>query len=325
MVMDKDIVCYWATMKNDKLGWCLVEKMDGQKRPPNIPRYTDKDAMEYAERYLDKPLLSDTAKVKFGDIWERTQAYALVALEEGHLDRWSWGRIVCTGDSVHKVCQGSFATLMVLMVLSQVTPESGQGANQAIESAAALANHIHAMIQSCGEKAPNLPAIRTCLESFENKRKVRTKIIVADTNLHVRLFTQANTVLKLLSIYLGPLLGDSATGKQSARLIGAERVNYLPVPARSLKGTMPFNQTMGVGGTGSISRRTIIALPLLIVGFASNWWASTKLSSGNTTSNILQHTYGERVTSFLADLAPIYLIWLLEGNRRGNYLKPLQL
>jgi hypothetical protein len=110
LVMDEGIVCYWATMKNDKLGWCLVEKMDGQKRPPNIPRYTDKDAKEYAEKYLDKPLLSDTATIKFGDLWKRRQAYTLVSLEEGHLDRWSWGRIVCTGDSVHKVWQGSFTT-----------------------------------------------------------------------------------------------------------------------------------------------------------------------------------------------------------------------
>jgi hypothetical protein len=213
---------------------------------------------------------------------------------------------------------------MVLIAWLQVTPESGQGANQAIESAAALANHINAMLQFCREKTPNLPAIRTCLELFETRRKARTKIIVSQTNLHVRLFTQANVVLKLLSIYLAPLLGDAAAVKQSARLIGAERVNYLPVPARSLKGTMPFNQTMGVGGTENISRRAMIALPLLVLGFASNWWAIKRLPSDPASSNILQYTYGERETFFLTDLAPIYLIWLLEGNRRGNYLKPLQ-
>jgi hypothetical protein len=209
--------------------------------------------------------------------------------------------------------------------LPQVTPESGQGANQAIESAAALANHIHAMSQSCGEKTPNLSAIRTCLESFETKRKVRTKIIVAETNLHIRLFTQANRILKHVSIYIGPLLGDAAAGKPSARLIGAERVDYLPVPPRSLKGTMPFNQTMGVGGTGNISRRAKIALPLLVLGFASNWWDIKKLAPDTASSGIPPHTYGGKVTIFLADLIPMYLIWLLEGNRRGNYLKPLQL
>jgi hypothetical protein len=103
ILSSKDLVCYWVCGKGGRIFWCLVEKMDQEFQPPDVPKYGDKEAQEYAIEHLDKQLVSGTADVKFRDFWERRQSWALVALEEGHLDHWSWGRIVCIGDSVHKV------------------------------------------------------------------------------------------------------------------------------------------------------------------------------------------------------------------------------
>jgi hypothetical protein len=103
IISNKDQVCYWACSKAGRINWCLVEKLDRQYQAPHVPKYTNEDVHEYAMRSLNKQLVSDTADVKFGDFWDRRQRWALVALEEGHLDHWSWGRIVCIGDSVHKV------------------------------------------------------------------------------------------------------------------------------------------------------------------------------------------------------------------------------
>ena len=113
IVSTKDLVCYWICGKGGRINWCLVQKM-AERRPPNVPKYSEQEAQEYARKHLDKPLVTDTADVKFGDLWQRRQSYALVALEEGHLDQWSWGRIVCSGDSVHKVRIWPFTSFSLL-------------------------------------------------------------------------------------------------------------------------------------------------------------------------------------------------------------------
>ena len=53
IVSTKDLVCYWVCGKGGRINWCLVEKME-QKRPPDVPKYSDQEAQEYARKYLDK-------------------------------------------------------------------------------------------------------------------------------------------------------------------------------------------------------------------------------------------------------------------------------
>jgi hypothetical protein len=91
-------------MKDGCVMWALVEKLDKEYHLPNIPRYTEEDAHVFAESKLDKILVSDTAQVKFGDLWKKVRVSALVSVEEGDLKVWTSGKIVCLGDSVHKVC-----------------------------------------------------------------------------------------------------------------------------------------------------------------------------------------------------------------------------
>ena len=84
--------------------WVLLERLDKIYHYPDIPKYSQEDEKEFARSQLDKVLLSDAAQTKFGDLWERTTFSALLAVEEGFLEQWSLGRVVCIGDSVHKVC-----------------------------------------------------------------------------------------------------------------------------------------------------------------------------------------------------------------------------
>jgi hypothetical protein len=100
----RDEVCYWMVMKDGCVMWAFVEKLDKEYHLPNIPRYTDEDMRIFAESKLEKILVSDRARVKFGDLWKRVQVSALVTVEEGDLKVWTSGRIICLGDSVHKVC-----------------------------------------------------------------------------------------------------------------------------------------------------------------------------------------------------------------------------
>jgi len=50
-----------------------------------------------------------------------------------------------------------------------------------------------------------------------------------------------------------------------SRYIGAERVEFLPIPAMSTKGTMLFNPEQGITKTESRGRRALSALPLLVL------------------------------------------------------------
>lgn len=63
--------------------------------------------------------VSDTVTV--GELMEKTSSVGFFPLEEASHEVWTYGRVVCVGDAIHKM-----------------TPNMGQGGNQAIESAAVL-------------------------------------------------------------------------------------------------------------------------------------------------------------------------------------------
>ena len=247
--------------------------------------------------------------------------------------------------------------LTILSATPQFTPESGQGANQAIETAAALANHLEKLLRNCTEE-PDITAVRGCLASFESKRQARSKLVVEATNLHVRIFTYRNALLKFMSRYVQPIMGDNAANMSDYRRIGAERVGFLPIPPRSVSGIMMFNPTQGIGLYEGFSKRALLAFPLLMVGFLGSWWTKQNLLGVNPefvgssrshdfsknssamffeqipateelsdvwNTDAFKSIYQLELRVFVADVAPLYLIWLMEANRRANYLKPFQL
>jgi hypothetical protein len=55
----------------------------------------------------------------------------------------------------------------------------------------------------------------------------------------------------------------------SDMITGAVRLDYLPVPERSLHGTMPFNPSQGLGKQESKLLRALKALPFLAISAAA--------------------------------------------------------
>lgn len=86
--------------KGDSVGWGAMRKLDQKYTYPHIPRYTQDDAVATAKALANQVILND---VKFGDIWDRRYASSMTTLEEGMLQSWYHGRIVCIGDSSNKV------------------------------------------------------------------------------------------------------------------------------------------------------------------------------------------------------------------------------
>jgi FAD dependent monooxygenase len=99
-VLGHDLSFLYSNDKSGRVFWFVFEKLDKEHRIPNIPKFSDDDAVALADRSSSVQM---NDKVKFADIWKNRLAYKLVPLEEGLFRHWTWGRIVCMGDSIHKV------------------------------------------------------------------------------------------------------------------------------------------------------------------------------------------------------------------------------
>lgn len=147
------------------------------------------------------------------------------------------------------------------------------------------------------------------------KRADRTKAILTTANKQTRIDSFRGPIEKFVVLKIVPHFPhDFVVNIQSQNMIGAERLEYLPVPKRSLNNGMPYNQSQGVGQHESVLRRALIALPLLA---CSRFYQP--LASRNGFPD------GTSTTEFLLTLAPIYLIWLIESHRRANELTTIRL
>jgi hypothetical protein len=169
-------------------------------------------------------------------------------------------------------------------------------------------------------------------------------------------FTYSNTLFYFLRNYVQPIFRDIGANISNHRHIGAEQVEFLPIPSRSVSGIMSFNPTQGTGLFESLANRALLALPLLVIGFWGSGLAKENLMNAITqpaavngelglTNRSSAPISGQISTAdswsdplsasklvdqyqlgwFWVTIAPVYLIWLMEANRRANYLKPIQL
>jgi hypothetical protein len=111
-----------------------------------------------------------------------------------------------------------------------------------------------------------------------------------------------------------PKMGEILVDLASDSWIGSVRINYLPVPQRSLAGMMPFNPEQGYGKNESLVRRAMFGLPLLAIAIGGLVLKSQNVSNPGAISG-----------STWIDFGVIYGLLLLESARRTNFLMPMQL
>ncbi|GKZ39505.1 hypothetical protein AbraIFM66950_000452, partial [Aspergillus brasiliensis] len=139
--------------KNKRAFWFVVKKLDRKYTYPDRPRFDDDYMARICEKLSNRHLTKD---LTFGQVWSTRVVASVTALEENVFRTWFHGRIVCVGDSVHKM-----------------TPNIGQGANLAIEDAAVLANLLHAAVLRA--KRQRLPdsEVQTLLQEYYYTRYSR--------------------------------------------------------------------------------------------------------------------------------------------------------
>jgi len=86
--------------KNDRVCFFASEKLDKTYSLADAPRYTD-NAKE-AQAFVARNGHMTWKNLTLADVWDKTFSFRLVPLEEGVFKTWTWGRIACVGDSVHK-------------------------------------------------------------------------------------------------------------------------------------------------------------------------------------------------------------------------------
>lgn len=86
---------------NGRLSWFIIVRLDKKYQYGSAPRFSVNDAAAWGERLTDKTIWKD---IKFEQVWQSRQTVDMTALEETIFRNWSCGRIVCIGDSMHKVC-----------------------------------------------------------------------------------------------------------------------------------------------------------------------------------------------------------------------------
>lgn len=235
-----------------------------------------------------------------------------------------------------------------------MTPNLGAGGNAAIESAAALANHIAKLPLN-----PSQATIRKTLDDFYIKRNSRVNLVCDVANKLTRIEALDTFGDKIMALYVVPKLGDALWDLTCETIMGAESIESLPLPARSQESTMAWDPETGIGKKESGLVRALWALPLLGITYACQktmWETISKLTplAANTGSlnlgngvittmvsrffgiPILDNVLSKLVSlftpaitgldpigrlqgiAFLGDMVPIQTIWLIESIRRGN-------
>ncbi|KAI9368584.1 hypothetical protein BJX61DRAFT_546404 [Aspergillus egyptiacus] len=118
--------------------------------------------------------------------------------------------------------------------MHKMAPNSGQGANCAIEDVAELLSLLRSSRQTHGDDfRASLHDIDMRLEQYNRMRVRRTQKIDKDARTLARLLTRDNLLLKLVGRYYLPHSGNSLVDQFSAHLVDSVLVDWLPQPKRS--------------------------------------------------------------------------------------------
>ncbi|KAE8355657.1 flavo protein monooxygenase [Aspergillus coremiiformis] len=199
--------------KDGGVFWFLILKLEKRYQYPKIPRYSQEDAIKACQKHTH---LSVTDRLTFNDIWNQRKTFSMTALEEGTLQTWCAGRIVCIGDSVHKM-----------------NPEIGQGANMAIEDAAALTNVLQGLLARLGGEKPSTADLAVAMRTFNRHRLPRTTRLCVYGTLLSRLTNRDGIFNALLGRYIVPYSLGLSSYLTKHIITHADWLEYIDVPVRA--------------------------------------------------------------------------------------------
>jgi FAD dependent monooxygenase len=229
--------------KNGRVYWFVIQKLDKKYTYPNCPRYTKNDTSVAAEELRNINFYRD---ITFGQVWENRETASMTVLEENTFETWYHGRLVLLGDSVHKM-----------------TPNIGQGANMAIEDAAALTNLLRNLEKLPSTLSSGTAQIETMLRQYRSLRYERVESIYRDSRFLVRFQARDGLLNILLSRYYAPYAGDLPADMASKTIADGVMCDFLPPPTRSGDGWKRYRRNSRLRGWRFQAMLYIIMLAIL--------------------------------------------------------------
>ncbi|KAH6854733.1 hypothetical protein B0I37DRAFT_320993 [Chaetomium sp. MPI-CAGE-AT-0009] len=205
--------------------WLVTNLKD--KDAPDSQRYSEEDILALVDKYKDHSVASG-ATVTFGDLW-RTRNLSpgpnMYDYHEGVVERWHDGRVAIVGDAAHKM-----------------TPNLGQGGNNAIESVASFVNHLRKLAME--KPNPGVTDVEQAFSSYQKERKAAVEVIMGITGNYTRWTSWRTWFGWFIQSWIWPLLGDrfvvdrllSPLVKDSVKLDYVEEKN---LPAGKVPWTRP--------------------------------------------------------------------------------------
>ena len=185
------------------------------------------------------------------------------------------------------------------------TPNAGQGGNNGIGSAAALANALYQLAQQGGK--PTRDQVIFALDGYQSKRRVRANGYLDSAKLLTHLQALYSLPHRVATWYAADMWESSTVDLFSDQCQKAPKIDFLPVPAKSLQGWMPFNEEQGAGMKESIAWRLGLATLIVLVAFGTQ---------GSFRSQLRETPTGfEQIDADLS-FAVVHLIMLLGWTRR---------
>ncbi|RDW72366.1 FAD-dependent oxidoreductase [Aspergillus mulundensis] len=273
--------------------WFFFKKFDRKYSATEIPRLDQTMVDQYVAPYLKKPISST---VPFEKVYTRAMSKTLLALEEACFKHWAIDRWVCIGDSAHKM-----------------TPNLGQGGNSAIESAAALANCLARLLQSSSDPTVSYTELDNYLQSWQEKRRPRAQRICKDAQGLTQLEALKTIKDRVVGLYLLPYLDEHLANTTSKTIVGAEKIEYLPAPARSLTCKMQFTDSLPAQKV-TLWERALWTAPLLGIFVVSKASLAPLISAfgRHLQSTLEKGTWGAANGEVLDLTRPFYHIGFLD-------------
>ncbi|KAF7190431.1 FAD-dependent monooxygenase janM [Pseudocercospora fuligena] len=320
-----------ATGPGGRIYWFMSDKLPQKVRGlyEKVPRYTNDDLDQAAIKHAN----DDIAGMPFRDLYETRTSASLQALPEMTLSKSYYGRMVVIGDAAHKY-----------------NPIGGQGGAQAIEDAAVLTNLLHKRLQTKAT-SPFFPDsdVEEILSTFQAKRYERCKIMQDGAHTMQKLQGMEGLIPKLMIRFILPLTGKGSwLVRIAGRCAGGARLDFVKMPHRphsivydNEKPAAPFKETKMVPLLFAVSaialfigaRKTItfsypvpfpdnylgVRLPQTLFGIPGidKVMVTATIAMSRPVGWIdLGATL--HLIYLLGLLFPIFIIWYIEGYRKGS-------
>ncbi|KAJ7610283.1 FAD binding domain-containing protein [Mycena polygramma] len=274
-----------------RIYWFLFVKNQKTLRGvDNIPRsFSAEERKTLAEKHWDD-LINE--KVKFGDLYEKHTSAILTSVPEFVYTKWHLGRIIALGDAVHKL-----------------NPIGGQGGNNALETAAAVATELHTMLVALpkGER-PSDADVAAAFERTQTRRRDHVLEAVDVGHQTQRLFSRETPFFALLARLVPVLDPEGSLGTFADRALPARRLPMLPMPQRPR--FEPFHDELPARPLGGLAFSMLLA--------ASVFGGLLYVAVNDLNKAFLDSRSGAAVPLPSMYLLPVLLIWTVEGYRNAS-------